>query len=82
VAPGPYGGAENDGFEALVATGDVSFLLAGYTRSEGAGGFDGWLVKVDRDGRELWRRTYGGTGNYKFEAVAQASDGGFLVDRI
>ena len=41
-----YGGAEIDWADALVATPDGGFALAGRTNSYGAGGYDMFLVKV------------------------------------
>lgn len=41
-----YGGADYDYAESIVETSDGGYVLAGYTESFGAGGYDAWLVKV------------------------------------
>jgi hypothetical protein len=45
-----YGGVENDGAWALVATSDGGYALAGSTNSFGDGNGDLWLVKIDQYG--------------------------------
>lgn len=41
-----YGGVNGDKAYGLLQTSDENFLLAGYTESYGAGGWDMWLVKT------------------------------------
>ena len=45
-----YGGSEWDRADAVVSTSDGGYLLAGGTRSKGAGSRDMWVVKIDKDG--------------------------------
>ena len=45
-----YGGSDSDRAYAVVATSDGGYLLAGYTKSKGAGDYDMWVVKIDKDG--------------------------------
>lgn len=65
--------------DSLIQTADKGFLLAGYTSSYGAGGFDMWLVKTDFSGVEQWNQTYGGVGSDITYALIQTSDGGFAL---
>lgn len=44
-----YGGALRDIGTSIVNCSDGGFLLSGYTKSFGAGSFDGWLVRVAED---------------------------------
>jgi len=54
-----FGGPlHEDGF-SVVETPDSGYLVAGFTESAGAGSWDVYLVKADRDGNEIWSRTYG-----------------------
>jgi predicted secreted protein len=43
-----YGGAGNEEAHSLVQTDDGEYMIAGYTDSLGAGGYDFWLVKTER----------------------------------
>jgi len=69
--------AEDDG-RAVVATGG-GFALAAMTRSKGAGNADGWLLRLDGDGKLLWDKVYGGAGLDEFFALAPTQDGGFVL---
>ncbi|MCH8990750.1 MAG: hypothetical protein IIA44_03235 [Acidobacteria bacterium] len=69
------GGAGDDQAEAIVATSDGGFLIAGSTDSYGAGGHDMILIKTDALGEPLWQKTYGGAGEDLGHAVVVTSDG-------
>ena len=60
-------------------TSDGGYILAGYTRSSGAGGYDFWLIKTDASGNERWSKTYGGISQDYAYSVQQTSDGGFVL---
>jgi len=74
-----YGGAQDDGGKSLVQAGDGGYLIAGYTESYGAGGFDMYLIKVDSDGNLLWSRTYGGSQDDGANCIVQAGDVGYVI---
>jgi hypothetical protein len=63
----------------MEATSDGGFIIAGSTRSFGAGGSDFYLIRTDAGGDTLWHRTYGGTGTDYARGVRQTPDGGFIV---
>jgi hypothetical protein len=69
-----YGGTDYDAGIAVAQTTD-GYIVAGQTRSFGAGHYDVWLIKTDSSGDTLWTRTYGGTDYDGAGAVAQATDG-------
>jgi len=73
------GGSEEDYGQSVVQTSDGGFLVAGSTRSRGAGGEDVWLIRYDAAGGLLWERTFGGANNDDAQTVARTSDGGFVV---
>jgi hypothetical protein len=54
-----FGGTKSEYGWALAQTVDGGFVLAGQTDSFGEGDKDGYLVKVDANGDELWSQTYG-----------------------
>jgi hypothetical protein len=74
-----YGGAQDDGAKSVIQASDGGYILAGYTKSYGAGGFDMYLVKVDSDGNLLWNRTYGGSQDDGANCIVQTSDGGYIL---
>jgi 5-hydroxyisourate hydrolase-like protein (transthyretin family) len=74
-----YGGASDDYINSVQSTPDDGCVVAGYTSSFGAGGYDAWVLKLDGQGAVLWQNAYGGAG-YDFAASVQPTpDGGYLV---
>ena len=55
-----YGGSQLDWGWGVQQTYDGGYLIAGETTSFGAGGYDAWLIKTDKNGCEEWNKTYGG----------------------
>jgi len=60
-------------------TNDLGYIIAGDTRSEGAGGWDFYLVKTDSSGRKLWTKTVGGKDREFGYVVHQTWDGKYVV---
>jgi hypothetical protein len=74
-----YGGSDNDRAAALQQTSDGGYIVAGTTRSFGAGNYDFWVVKTDSSGDRQWSRTYGGGSCDQCYSVEQTSDGGYIL---
>ncbi len=74
-----YGGAGDDEAVAVSGMADGGFLLAGTTKSFGAGATDVWLLRLNASGQVLWQRSYGGTGDDVPTAVERTSDAGVVV---
>jgi hypothetical protein len=74
-----YGGTGNDEGRSAQQTFDGGYVIAGYTRSFGAGGEDVYLVKTDAHGDTLWTRVFGGTGDDRGYSVWQTSDSGYVI---
>ena len=74
-----YGGEGYDAGQSISETGDGNLLIAGTTTSFGAQGMDAYLLKVDRDGKELWSRTYGGPLDEMVGVVGQMPDGSYIL---
>jgi hypothetical protein len=74
-----FGGSNTEIGRSVQLTSDGGFILGGYTRSFGNGGFDNWLVKTNSDGIEEWNQTYGGALDDDCHLVQQSSDGGYIM---
>jgi hypothetical protein len=74
-----YGGNERDNGYSVQQTADSGYIIAGHTRSFGAGGYDFYLLKINKNGDTLWTRTYGGSGADHAFSVQQTIDGGYII---
>ena len=74
-----YGGINYDRAYSVQQTTDGGYIVAGYTWSFGAGGYDFYLVKTNSQGDTLWTRTYGGRDWDNAYSVQQNADGGYIV---
>jgi hypothetical protein len=67
-----YGGHQNDYGYSVQNAPNNGYLIAGHTRSFGAGNWDVYLIRTDSLGDTLWTRTYGGS----------QPDEAFCIERI
>jgi hypothetical protein len=74
-----YGGIDYDGGSSIQETIDGNYVIAGWTESFGAGGYDVYLLKLDINGDTIWTRTYGGSGDDSGIVVQQTDDGGYII---
>jgi hypothetical protein len=74
-----FGGASDEAGYSVQHTPDGGYVVAGTTRSYGAGSSDFWLIRTDASGSELWDRTFGGADEDDGNSVQQMSDGGYIV---
>lgn len=65
--------------QAVTATIDGGFIMAGVTNEGGAGLTDHWLVKFSRAGEVEWRKTYGTGAPEAAQAVIELSTGGYAL---
>lgn len=73
------GGINNDIGNSIVRTADSGFVIAGYTNTYGNGGYDGYLIKVNKNGDVVWQKTFGGIDWDVFNSVIKTNDYGFLA---
>jgi predicted secreted protein len=74
-----YGGLNKDEAYSVEQTSDGGYIIAGTTRSFGAGFSDFWLVKTDSSGEMVWNETYGGLYQDTAYSVQQTSEGGYIA---
>ncbi|MCH8888399.1 MAG: hypothetical protein IIC13_17590 [SAR324 cluster bacterium] len=74
-----FGGKGFDAANALALVPGGGFIIAGETRSKGAGKTDAWLLRLDAKGQLLWEKTYGGINHDRFISVKPTPDWGFIV---
>lgn len=80
-----YGGKSSDVFSSIIPTADGHYMVAGTSRSSeedvtgNHGEADGWLMKVDGEGKQLWSKLFGGSQHESFSSVVAAPGGGYLL---
>jgi len=65
-----YGGSGSDYFYGIAVDSSDNIICVGNTNSEGAGSYDGFVVKFDPNLTILARKRYGGSGTDVFRNVA------------
>ena len=73
-----YGGEDDDMANAIITT-EGGYVFAGATESFGHGGFDAYVLKMDRHGKRLWSRAFGGSDDDSANDIIEVSDGYVLV---
>ncbi|GAB4137879.1 MAG: hypothetical protein Fur0041_12740 [Bacteroidia bacterium] len=74
-----YGHDNVDVLQSIKMLPDSGFIAAGYTNSKGAGGYDGWLLRLNKLGDTLWTKTYGTSDWDFFYDVYVLHDSGFVI---
>lgn len=81
-----------DGFDRFISnalTADGGYIAVGTEGSSSGSGtltgitnhgsLDGWIVKLNASGNTTWQTTFGSSSDDQFQAVQQASDGGYII---
>ena len=73
-----YGGWGEEVGKKIIETVD-GYIICGYTLSYGNGESDFWVVKVDKNGNEIWNRTYGGSRTDFGMDIIKTNDNGYMI---
>ena len=74
-----FGGDRNERAWRLARTPDGGVALAGETQSVGESDWDTYLLRLSRDGSQMWAQVLGADGVDRAFDVAVTDDGGFIV---
>ena len=74
-----FGGKENDGAYSIVESKDGGYVICGYTWSKGNGRDDGWVFKIDKNGKVLWDKTFGASGSDRLNNIIKADGEGYVA---
>lgn len=84
-----FGEKYHDWANSVIRTSDGGYILAGVTgqRMDGAKWFtaswsdegDVWIIKLDKNGKMLWEKKYGGKKFDWANCIISTNDGGYLV---
>ncbi len=75
-----YGGPESEEGKKLLRNAAGEYYVAGLSNSFGEGDFDGYLLKLDANGNQLWEKTYGDAQHWeKLNSAIFTSDGGLIL---
>ena len=60
-------------------TTDGGYIVGGATTSKDIAELDAWLIKLDKNGKIKWEKTYGGVGRDEIWSICSTKDGGYLA---
>ncbi len=73
-----YGGDKWDIFYSITKA-ENGYIAVGYTDSSGNGKTDFYVVKIDKNGKEIWSKTYGGIRDDRATTIIKCREGGYLI---
>lgn len=74
-----YGGKNNEMGNSIIATSDGGYLLGGYTYSFAVASLDAWVVKIDKLGKEIWSKNFGGLSTDEAFGLIETADGNIVM---
>lgn len=73
-----FGGGYEDQAKAIIPSMDGGYVVAGWTKSTGAGGKDGMVVKINAAGDKIWEKTFGKELDDALFCGVASADGNYL----
>ena len=64
---------------AVIQTGDLGYIITGYSNSFSIGGYDVFSLKLDQSGGLMWARCYGGPENDYGNSIRTSPEGGYII---
>jgi len=74
-----YGGSDEDLANSVWLTDEGGYIVAGKTSSFGSKQADGWILKLDSEGKVQWEKIYGTDAFDLANFAQQTSDGGYII---
>ncbi len=74
-----WGGVGDENANAVQETRDTGYIVTGFTNSVGAGNYDMFLVKINKNGTVLWAETLGTLVDEISYYVEETADKGFIL---
>jgi hypothetical protein len=74
-----YGGFNNDVANSVIQLADSGYAMAGFSNSFGNGGYDAVIIRTDKNGNQLWLKSFGGLDWDFGYGIVQISDGSLMM---
>lgn len=75
-----FGGSDYEVGNSVAVAADQGFVVTGVTQSFGvANSSDMWLIQTTIQGKEVWRKHFGGPDIVSGKTVVPTDDGGFII---
>jgi hypothetical protein len=74
-----YGSNGDTRFTKILPVAGNCFIVVGITQTQTGARTQGLMIKLDAEGKELWRKTYGDGEGIAFQGVAQLPTGSLMI---
>ena len=87
-----FGGSGSDAALSIIETSEGGYIMAGFTASNDGdvtgyhagwgmdqGSFDGWVVRMDKDGNLLWTKAFGGFKHDVINSITEGLDNTYTI---